>query len=834
MAKKELEKLSLISPSGREAAALMLVGDWGFQEEHNRGEAFSSPSVHSHWESMFKDAGFPGKYKETYRTYLYKRIPPPHPKKLAKTRLAVRDLDLEIKSEFGKTCSELLREEIQQGQPRMILATGLLALETLTGYSKFTKLRGSVLPLREDWQKDIPHQVRVGAVFGPREVWQDPPCRYYTINDLRKLIPEQDNFKKYEEPGKLWICKDSVSLKNYLNRSIRQSAFSTFDIETIYGIPTCIGLCFDGKEAVCVPLLDSSIDQANATIMWMDISKYLASPRLPKVNQNIKYDQTIMERFCFKVNGIVGDTMLAAHTLAPEYPKGLDFLTSVYTDMPYYKDEGHEYDSSIHNKSRLYLYNAKDALVTHQIFSKQKQELEDDGLADFYRDRVMPLYFLYKDMDGRGFQIDTSVQAQLQDQYQITTASRTLDLQARLNLPEFNPLSPKQCQEVIYSLLGYKKIFKRGENGELKLSSDEDTLENLLVNCGTDNKYGEQGMGILQSILDIRKLYKILQILDIDLYPDETFRSSAKLHGTENGRTSFGKCIDKLFYYHTKKNGQKRLMQTDYLGNTYQCIPKHGFLIDGVRYGKDLRSMFVPRRGNVFFEVDKSQAEARVVEVLADNLSILPEFDRKPGIHCVTGGWLFDCDPFEIKKGTDEYADAKVFRHGGNYDMTATTLVQMTQKPREHCQKLLVKFHDVSPKTRGVFHTEVKQILRRERELINPFGRRRQFFGKIDENAFREAYACIPQGTVSDDVKFSALRISKKTDSHNLLLYEGHDALLWDLPIDNLERHADIVRVEMQQPIDFTKGSMPRDIQLVIPIEMEVGQQNWYSMEHYS
>jgi DNA polymerase I-like protein with 3'-5' exonuclease and polymerase domains len=832
LSKHKEQVQSLIAPSGRESASLMIVGDWGFQDEFKRGEAFSSPSVTNHWLGMFNDAGFRGLYTSTYRTYLYKVIPPPHSRKAKDKNSALRIAEAIVSELSGHSTTELLHQEVVETKPRLILATGPDALNVLTGYNKFTKLRGSVLPLRSDWAKEVGHPVRVGAVYGPKEIWVDHASRFYTINDLRKLIPHHENFTEYKEPGNIWICKDSTSLKNYLNRSIRNFEFSTFDIETLYGIPTCIGLCFDGKEAVCVPLLDRKIDVAHATLMWMDIGKYLASSKIPKVNQNIKYDQTIMERFFFPVNQIVGDTMLAAHTLYPEFPKGLDFLTSLYTDMPYYKDEGKEFDPEIHSKERLYIYNAKDALVTHQIYSEQQKELKEEGLWDFYQDRVMPLYFLYKDLDGRGFQVDTEVQAQLRDRYEIIAQSRTLDIQLTINIPEFNPLSPAQCKEVIYEMLGFKKTYRKNANGELALSTDEDTLDHLIIHEGENNKYGSQGLQILRNISSIRKIYKILQILDIELYPDGTFRSSAKLHGTENGRTSFGKCIDRLFSYHTKKTGKRVLRVGDYLGNTYQCIPKHGFKIDGVRYGKDIRMMFVPRRGHAFIEVDKSQAEARVVEVLADNLDFLPEFDRKPGVHCLTGSWLFDCAPQQIIKGTDEYADAKTFRHGGNYDMGVNTLMLMTQKPKEYCAPLLVKFHEFSPRTRGVFHQEIRDLIRKNRQLITPHGRRRQFFGRVDDNLFKEAFACIPQGVVSDDVKFSALRISEKTDSHNLLLYEGHDALLWDVPVENIGRHLEIVGKEMTQPIDFRKGSVYRDIELVIPIEKEIGRQNWYHMEH--
>src|SRR6185369_9408780 len=100
-------------------------------------------------------------------------------------------------------------------------------------------------------------------------------------------------------------------IQRHYDRTIKEGGFLTFDIETYFQIPICISFCFDGFESVCVPLVDSSIDRDNRTLMMELVAKLLASP-IPKVNQNIKYDWKIMERWQFYVNNVVGDTMLAA------------------------------------------------------------------------------------------------------------------------------------------------------------------------------------------------------------------------------------------------------------------------------------------------------------------------------------------------------------------------------------------------------------------------------------------------------------------------------------------------------------------------------------------
>jgi hypothetical protein len=48
--------------------------------------------------------------------------------------------------------------------------------------------------------------------------------------------------------------------------------------------------------------------------------------------------------FVFRKLGLrvepVADTMVACATAYPDFPKGLDFITSIWTREPYYKDEG--------------------------------------------------------------------------------------------------------------------------------------------------------------------------------------------------------------------------------------------------------------------------------------------------------------------------------------------------------------------------------------------------------------------------------------------------------------------------------------------------------------
>ena len=57
--------------------------------------------------------------------------------------------------------------------------------------------------------------------------------------------------------------------------------------------------------------------------------------------------------------------------------------------------------------------------------------------------------------------------------------------------------------------------------------------------------------------------------------------------------------------------------------------------------GADLRSQFVADNGYVFVEIDSSQAEARVVALLATDYDLIDLFN-KVDVHKLTSSWIFN------------------------------------------------------------------------------------------------------------------------------------------------------------------------------------------------
>lgn len=787
----------MISGHGFSNAKVMLIGDTGSDEDNNTGLALSGYTktllghfcrdnglnVDEMWLTLFiKERGSQKKFEEN------------------------EDL-------VSDHYREILVNEIKEIRPNIICPLNELSFRYTTGHQGIRKFRGSVLPARFDL---FGFPLRAIPILGPNPFLnEDHKLRFITRLDFGKVARNVEKTGLIEEVGHVWVAKSSEQVRQFFSRHYRKADYVVFDIETYCDLPTCISFCFDGNESCTIPILDWNISQDTRVMMLREVMTLLASP-LPKVNQNIKFDWKKLERLGIKVENVQGDTLLAASCLYAEFPKNLGFLTSLYTDMPYFKDEGKQFDPSIHNRDRLYLYCAKDSLATHQIYREQQKELVELGVDKVYRN-IIEILPLYKKAEENGLRIDLSRRSQLLDKYETLFNIQLYKLQLLCGEP-INPLSPTQVSRIVYEELEYKRVRGVKSNKSGGLSTDEESLE-LLAWIG-HHKGTREGKEILRTIVNCRKIHKIIEILELDLHPDERMRNEFKLGGTENGRTSASSTTDNLI-----KIVKNKLKAVD-LGHSFQTIGKHGFEMDGEELGKDVRSMYVPSRGYSFVECDLSQAEARVDAVLAKDFDILSVFDGPVGIHRLTGSWLFGCAPEDIKKGTRQYHEAKIARHAGERNMTAERLLMMIHQEINVCNNILRTLHDNQPNIRQVFHREIRYEVQNKKCLVAPNGRRRDFYGRFDEPQVNEAISFLPQAIVSDQLKFSLRATYDKCDYARPLV-EAHDGFLGEVPIGREREYAEEFKKNVEKPIDFRTCTLSREFELVIPMEAESSNENW-------
>jgi DNA polymerase-1 len=256
--------------------------------------------------------------------------------------------------------------------------------------------------------------------------------------------------------------------------------------------------------------------------------------------------------------------------------------------------------------------------------------------------------------------------------------------------------------------------------------------------------------------------------------------------------------------------------------------------------GSDLRSMFVPDDGYVFVECDLSQAEARIVALLSDDTELLKMFAEGKDVHRITAATIFQTTVDKID--SQMRFIGKESRHAGNYDVKKRRFMMMVNSDAKKfginisisewkAGQILETYAKMHPLLEINFRTEVRKALDTTRTIINPFGRRRQFFDRLDDNMYREGYAQIPQSTVRDQVCRAMRNIKLRIPSIRFC-GESHDAFLAQVREDDVDKYVPIFKEEMEAPINFKQCTLSRGV-LVIPSDVSIGK-NYKELKKYA
>ena len=585
---------------GNHNAKLMVVGEAPGRNEDIQKEPFVGESGRLVDKFLLAAGSSRG---EVYLTNVRKWRPPNNV--FARFNTDEPDLDTQRK---------MLADEIREINPNCILALGNEALRAVAHKDKITKWRGSIL--------QCPYGPKVVSTFHPANLLHNSEQEgggnrgvfkyaYKPVIQLDfKRAVEQSRFYELKLPERYYdICRSAITLNDFISRSNISNPLSV-DIESKHSIPVCIGLSFDKSEAISIPLWPQMTytnfkgpSASDLAYIWKDVDELLRECKV--IGQNFKYDDEKLYRLGFHCN-LWGDTLLLSHTLNPEFPsKSLAFLQSIYTEEPYHKDDGKEFDFKKDNFETLLEYNAKDAAVTHELHELMLAEAIAEGSDEYYFDCLMPQHKFYIEMERVGFRVAKLKRAGLFHKYSEMYKRIHSETTELLKFP-LNVSSPKQCAEVLYKYLKLPPRTKYNKQTKKStLSTDERAITALLGNKAKTHLQ----KSVLSNILDERKVKKTLStyVLAQSDY-DGRMRTSYNITGTETDRTS-------------TNNIARPLRPEKSMGLGFQVLTKHGEI------GSDICEMFVPDEGKVFLNVDLSQAEARVVFVLAEEFEILKKLD---------------------------------------------------------------------------------------------------------------------------------------------------------------------------------------------------------------
>jgi len=750
---------------GPSDARVMLVGEASGETEEKEGRPFVGQAGRI-LNGILEETGL--KRDEIYITNVYKY----HPKN--------NDFSTIKEEDLSKAYSEL-EEEIMRIHPNILILAGNEAMQAVLGHKGISFYRGSVLETK--------YGIKCIPIIHPAAIGREWTYRPITVLDFHKVKRESEYAEIRRRPRSLSIAGSILDITNYFNSILRDGTVKvSFDIEVETSQINCIGFATSSEEAFTIPFwfgASGSLWGAEEELkIWQLIKDLLEDSKVPKIAQNAQYDMTILaDKYAINVSNLWLDTMIAFHAIYPELPKGLGFLTSIYTDVPYYK-----YQRKTEDMTEFFRYNATDACVTYECAEKIWKEMEEFGVRDFYREYMHSLIEPIMSITKLGVRIDSVKKVEAIKEYQ--EAIQTL--QAKLDTLVGHPInvnSSKQMKSWLYKEMKLPTMYKlRKARGEKTESTDEDALEHLYAI--TQNE-------ALKVVLEIREKYKILSTY-LEMKYDKEKNSQGKI--VERARTSY--------LITGTETGRLSSRQTVYrTGGNLQNVPK------GIA-----RRIFVADEEKIFVNADLSQAEARVVAYLAEEDRLIRVFENGGDIHRKNAANIFGKSLDAVNSKERELAKRIV--HASNYGMGPITFAREVGISVSESKRLLNSYFAEYPKIK-LWHMQTASRLKRNRTFTTPFGRKRTFFERYNTALIKEALAYIPQSTVADLLNLGLRRVYEKyKNTPTQILLQIHDAIMLQTPQASWKEVAMDVKQILTIPICVGNKS------LVIPVDISVGE-NW-------
>ena len=626
-----------------------------------------------------------------------------------------------------------LEEDLAEIRPNLILGVGSYPLAMLTGKAKWNakektytgiqNWRGSLLPCILPSVEGS----KVLCTFHPAYIIREGYEDHGTwMLDLQRA-KYQATFPELIYPQKNLIIdpRGEARVEAHLRLLADMRKTLTFDIEYIGSKLLCVGMTVNSDEAYVIDIKDPG-----------DVSfvREILCSGIPLCAQNSMFDTSILEWWynipCMQY--IKHDTMLAQHAANIEMPKSLDYLCSIYTDQPYYKDmiDWREVRAGKQPISDVLHYNAIDTWVTHSVMEQQiADDLQNKKVRETFEFEMSLLSPLWE-VSKRGVLIDRVALQELKLQLSLEIEELECDLFPLAGGP-INVKSNPQVASFLFDKLGCP-VGGLTPGGQRK--ADDVTLAAVDPKCSNDLQ--RLAIRLVRDLRERRDL--ISKFCEIELEQDGRMRGHYNPGGTNTGRLA-----SKQFYPTGK-------------GANQQNIPRD----------KRVRSVFIPDMGKRFGYADLERAESLVVAHMSGDRRMLE--NHAPGVvaHKRVGSFLFGVSEEEIDKESPIYYLSKRTAHAGNYMLgpkkfmlmvnadTSKTGISITFGESKRLLTGYTEYYSNLP----VWWAEVDAEVRKTRMLYNLLGRPRQFFGHYD-SILPQAVAFRPQSTVGDTLNVALLNV---------------------------------------------------------------------------
>ncbi|MBC7398186.1 MAG: DNA polymerase I, partial [Bdellovibrionales bacterium] len=564
-----------------------------------------------------------------------------------------------------------------------------------------------------------------------------------------------------------------------------------------------VGLAFavDTESGYYIPVghaeqLDSKFNQLDADFVLARLKVILESPEYKKIGQNLKYDVRIMMNQGVNLQGIEGDTMVAAYALDSSGRHNLEFLSRKYLNYQVVNYE-EVVGKGVGQKSFADVpidlatrYSAEDAWATFAIWEKIKDRLKD-GASDsgapgavekLFYEVDLPIVEVVARMEENGIKVDVDFLKTLEVRFDAELKELEKKILAHTQNQTLNVNSPKQMAVFLFDEL---KLPTQGKT-KTGFSTDASVLATL-AHLHEAPKL----------VLEFRELAKlkgtyVLPLQEIRNKKDSRIRTNFHLTGTATGRLSSS-------------------------DPNLQNIPTR------TQRGQLIRQAFIAEEGCMLLSADYSQIELRILSHLSEDDHLVDSFNKGEDVHRRTASEIYHIAPEAVSDS--QRSVAKAINFGLMYGKSAFALAEELHISRGEAKKMIDEYFTRYSKVKSFLDGQIAGA--RESGYVTTLLGRKRALPEIKSsnpmmrgNAERMAMNSPIQGTASDLIKVAMVRLNRELDQRKMkskILLQVHDELVLECPVGELES-AKVLITEV----------MENAIKLKVPLQVNVGVgKNW-------
>jgi DNA polymerase-1 len=515
----------------------------------------------------------------------------------------------------------------------------------------------------------------------------------------------------------------------------------------------------------------------------------LQDAQIAKIGHDLKFDAIVLARHGVELTGLSLDTMIASYLIdATRATHRLDDLALEHTSYKAISEEavcgrGSKAVSLADVPVDAALdYAAERADLAGQLAPLFRSLLDKEQLTAVYETLERPLIPVLVDIERAGVRIDVPALASQSRRIEEELSRRSTEI-FELAGEAFNINSPKQLAEVLFDKLQLPVLKRTGASRAP--STAVEVLEELAL-----------AHELPRQILEWRKLMK-LKGTYIDALPQLVNPTTGRVH------TCFNQAVA----------ATGRLSSSD---PNLQNIPIRTEL------GRDIRRTFIAEPGHVLISADYSQIEFRVLAHLSDDPVLIEAFLGGTDFHQQTAERIFNDamtrDPHALR------ATAKMVNYAVLYGKTPFTLAKDIGVTPQAAQEFIDAYFAGFPRVRAFIDQTLAEA--RATGIVRTMYGRRRLVPELNSRDFqrrsaaeREAVNLPIQGTAADILKRAMIDVHRALDpgSGARMILTVHDELLFEVPRENAEAVAEVVREGMQNAA-----------KLKVPLTVDVGiGENW-------